>query len=245
VVKEIKHAIRERIWRTLEERDLAAFPRPVYGRIPNFKGAEEACRNLASTEEFRRARLVKINPDAPQRLCRELALSLGKAVVMPTPRIREGFILLDPGLIPRGAYREASTISGAFKWGRPVKPWDLPPVDMVVVGSVAVNPKTGRRLGKSHGYAEIEWGILSGLGKVGEETPVATTVHDVQLVEDDIPREPFDLPVDITATPTKLIRVAKRDPKPRGIFWEYVTDEMLREIPLLSEVKMFLSMLKK
>ena len=66
MVKEIKHAIRERIWRILDERDLAAFPRPVYGRIPNFKGAEEACRNLASTEEFRRARLVKINPDAPR-----------------------------------------------------------------------------------------------------------------------------------------------------------------------------------
>ncbi|MFZ8808126.1 MAG: 5-formyltetrahydrofolate cyclo-ligase, partial [Pyrobaculum sp.] len=55
MVKEVKQAIRERVWRVLEERDLAAFPRPVYGRIPNFKGAEEACRNLASTEEFRRA----------------------------------------------------------------------------------------------------------------------------------------------------------------------------------------------
>ncbi len=62
----------------MEERDLAAFPRPVYGRIPNFKGAEEACRNLASSEEFRSARLVKINPDAPQRPCRELALSLAR-----------------------------------------------------------------------------------------------------------------------------------------------------------------------
>jgi 5-formyltetrahydrofolate cyclo-ligase len=41
VVKEVKQAVRERVWRILEERDLATFPRPVYGRIPNFKGAEE------------------------------------------------------------------------------------------------------------------------------------------------------------------------------------------------------------
>jgi hypothetical protein len=61
-----------------------------------------------------------------------------------------------------------------------VKPWELPPVDMVV-GSVAMNPKTGRRLGKSHGYAEIEWGIISSLGKVEEETPVAATVHEPPL----------------------------------------------------------------
>jgi len=102
---------------------------------------------------------------------------------------------------------------------------------------VAVNPSTGLRLGKSHGYAEIEWGILSTFDKVGEETPVATTIHDVQLVQDDIPREPFDLPVDIIATPTRLIRVDRRPPKPRGILWEYVSEEMLREIPLLAELR--------
>jgi len=237
VAKDLKHAIRERIWRILEEEDIAAFPRPVYGRIPNFKGAEKTCQNLAATDEFRRARILKINPDAPQRPCRELALLWNKAVVMPTPRIREGFLLLDPSQIPRGAYREASTIAGAFKWGRPVKPWELPSVDMVIIGSVAVNPSTGLRLGKSHGYAEIEWGILSTFDKVGEETPVATTIHDVQLVQDDIPREPFDLPVDIIATPTRLIRVDRRPPKPRGILWEYVSEEMLREIPLLAELR--------
>ncbi|ACB40797.1 5-formyltetrahydrofolate cyclo-ligase [Pyrobaculum neutrophilum] len=237
MAKEVKRSIRERIWRLMEERDIASFPRPVYGRIPNFKGAERACQNLTRLGQFADAAVVKINPDAPQRPCREAALAAGKTVVMPTPRIREGFLLLDPRSIPREAYREASTIAGAFKWGRPVKPWHLPGVDLVVVGSVAVNPRTGRRVGKSHGYAEIEWGILTAFGKAGEGTPVATTVHDVQLVEDDIPREPFDLPVDVVATPTKTIFVRRADPKPSGIYWEYVTEDMLREIPLLSEIR--------
>jgi len=147
VAKEAKQAIRERIWRLMEERGVAAFPRPVYGRIPNFKGAEKACRNLAHLDIFAKAAVVKINPDAPQRPCREAAMHAGKKVVMPTPRIREGLLLLDPAQIPKAAYREASTIAGAFKWGRPVKPWDLPPVDLVVIGSVAVNPRDGRRLG--------------------------------------------------------------------------------------------------
>lgn len=237
MAKDVKQAIRERIWRLLEERDIAAFPRPVYGRIPNFRGADIACQNLTRLSQFINAAVVKINPDAPQRPCREAALSASKTVIMPTPRIREGFLLLEPRSIPREAYREASTIAGAFKWGKSVKPWHLPRVDLVIIGSVAVNPKTGRRLGKSHGYAEIEWGILSTFGKVGEETPVATTVHDVQLVEDDIPKEPFDLPIDIIATPTKIIFVKRVDPKPHGIYWDYVTEEMLREIPLLSEIR--------
>ncbi len=233
---DVKQSIRERIWRLLEERGEAAFPRPVYGRIPNFRGSEEACRRLASTVEFQRAKVVKINPDAPQRYCRHAALLGGKLLIVPTPRIREGFYLLNPTAIPREAYREASTIAGLFKWGKPVKPREIPPVDFVVVGSVAVNPRTGRRVGKSHGYSEIEWGILSTFGKVGENTPVATAVHTLQLVEDEIPLEPFDLVVDIVATPREVFYVRRVDKKPFGIYWSYVTDEMFREIPLLREL---------
>jgi 5-formyltetrahydrofolate cyclo-ligase len=34
-------------------------------------------------------------------------------------------------------------------------------VDLVVVGSTAVCPTTGARVGKGEGFAELEWGILS------------------------------------------------------------------------------------
>lgn len=49
-----KQEIRERIWRLLEETNIASFPRPVYGRIPNFKGAEIAAEKLASLPEFKK-----------------------------------------------------------------------------------------------------------------------------------------------------------------------------------------------
>ena len=236
-VKDVKQSIRERIWKLLEEKNVASFPRPVYGRIPNFIGSDRACELATSLPEFTRARVIKINPDSPQRRCRELALVSGKLLIMPTPRIREGFLLLDPRRIPRQYYGEASTIRGAFKWGVPIKPWEMPNIDLVIIGSVAVNPGNGRRLGKSHGYAEIEWGIASALGKVSEDTPVITTVHELQLVSDDIPREPFDLPVDVVVTPSRVIRVSRVDPKPRGIYWEFVTEDMLREIPILRELR--------
>lgn len=232
-----KRSIRERIWRLLEESGVAAFPRPVHGRIPNFKGSEEACRRLTSTVEFQRARVVKINPDAPQKFCRYIALLEGKMLIVPTPRIREGFYLINPTAVPTAVYYEASTISGLFKWGKPVKPEEIPQIDLVVVGSVAVNPKTGRRVGKSHGYSEIEWGILSTFDKVSENTPVATTVHTLQLIEEEIPVEPFDLVVDVVATPREVIYTKRVDKKPSGIYWDYVTDDMFREIPLLRELR--------
>ncbi|MEL9991894.1 MAG: 5-formyltetrahydrofolate cyclo-ligase [Thermoproteus sp.] len=226
-----KQEIREAIWDLLERRGVAAFPKPVRGRIPNFVGADSACRVLRATPEWRSAKVVKINPDSPQRPCREAALAEGKTLIMPTPRIKEGFLLLKG--VPRGAVREASTISGAFRWGVKVDPRAMPEIDLVVIGSVAVSPRDGARLGKSHGYAELEWGIARALGKVSDTTPVATTVHELQLV-DEIPQEPFDLPVDIIATPSSLLRPQQRRPKPSGILWEYVTEELLSEVPLLS-----------
>ena len=238
--REEKARIRERIWRLLEERGVAAFPRPVYGRIPNFVGAERAAERLFETPEWRRARVVKVNPDAPQRPVRLRALQEGKLLIMATPRMREGFLLLDPRLIPPRFYREASTIRGAFRWGRRLSLDELSKlrIDLIVTGSVAVD-RSGGRLGKGEGYAELEYAVLRELGAVDESTPVATTVHDLQLV-DRVPRDEYDLTVDIIATPSRLYRIEPRPPKPRGIIWEKLPEEKLREIPLLRELQRLL-----
>ncbi|AEM38805.1 5-formyltetrahydrofolate cyclo-ligase [Pyrolobus fumarii 1A] len=235
--KEVKRRIRERIWKLLEEKGVAAFPRPVYGRIPNFVGAERAAERLFETPEWRKARIVKVNPDAPQRLVRLRALQEAKLLIMATPRMREGFLLLDPRLIPPRYYAEASTIRGAFRWGRRLTLDELArlKIDLIVTGSVAVD-REGNRVGKGEGYAELEYAVLREIGAVTPETPVATTVHDLQIV-DSIPREPYDLTVDIIATPTRLHRVEPKPPKPQGILWNRLPDEKLREIPLLRELK--------
>ena len=52
-------------------------------------------------------------------------------------------------------------------------------VDLIVCGSVAVNPQ-GARLGKGAGYPDIEVGLLAESGQIGERTTIATTVHELQ-----------------------------------------------------------------
>ncbi|MBW9141507.1 MAG: 5-formyltetrahydrofolate cyclo-ligase [Candidatus Aramenus sp.] len=222
-----KQQIRELIWKTLEERDIASFPRPVYGRIPNFKGSERAAENLARAREFARAEVVKVNPDAPQRKVREIALREGKKVLTPTPRLRGEFFLLDGRSVDP---RKASTISGFTKMGKRVSFEEIPHVDLVVVGSVAVTLK-GDRVGKGEGYSELEYAILRELGKVDEGTPIATTVHSIQIV-DYIPVEPYDVPLDLIATEKELIRVEPRQ-KPKGLYLEYLTKEKIEDTPYL------------
>ncbi|BFI75560.1 5-formyltetrahydrofolate cyclo-ligase [Sulfurisphaera ohwakuensis] len=226
-----KSEIREKIWKILEDTNIASFPRPVYGRIPNFKGAEEAAKRLTETKEFKEAKIVKVNPDSPQRPVRELVLRSGKILIVPTPRLKGEFYLLDPNKIKD--YKEASKISGFSRFGEVVDLNSISRVDFIVAGSVAVT-MYGDRIGKGEGYSELEFAILRELGKVNENTPIATTVHDIQIV-DFIPTEPYDVPIDIIATPTRVIYTKRKREKPKGIYLEYLTKEKIEETPFLKK----------
>ncbi|CAN9507013.1 unnamed protein product [Ophioblennius macclurei] len=69
-----KWDIRQKIWDYIEENNLANFPRPVHNRIPNFKGANQACNRLADLPEFKSSQTVKVNPDRPQQQARFVTL---------------------------------------------------------------------------------------------------------------------------------------------------------------------------
>jgi len=196
-IAEAKENLRRTIWRLLEERGVARYPLPCYGRIPNFEGSEQATLRLTATDEWRRSMVILANPDYAQKPVRENALKQGKIVIMATPRLKNGFIVIDPSRV-KHMESYASTIKGAFKLGFLV---DKPPkIDLIVTGCVAVD-REFNRLGKGGGYGDREISLARTLyGYI----PVATTIHDLQLV-DRIPVEEHDVKVDIVATPTKLL----------------------------------------
>ncbi|MCD6542348.1 MAG: 5-formyltetrahydrofolate cyclo-ligase [Thermoplasmata archaeon] len=228
-----KKEIREWMWDKLEKEGISRFP-GARGRIPNFVGAEKASRRLEKLSAWKKAEVVKINPDSPQKEARYMALSSGKILIMPTPRLREGFLILEPDKIRPEVYREASSIRGAFRYGRKIPIDAIPEVDVVIIGSVCVDHR-GNRIGKGGGYAELEYSILLETGRLDESTPVITTIHDVQFVDFEIPRDEFDLGVDMVVTPTRTVRI-DNPTKPKGIVWEKLPREKMEEIPVLMEL---------
>jgi 5-formyltetrahydrofolate cyclo-ligase len=197
-------------------------------------GAEAAARLLASRPEWRQAAAVKCNPDAPQLPVRVLALRDGKRVYMAVPRLtrEKCFIELDPRRL-RDRARAAASIRGAARLGRPVLPGDVPRIDLVVAGSVAVG-RDGARVGKGGGYSDLEYGILAELGLVGQWTTVATTVHPLQITRARIPMLPHDIPLDLIVTPATTIGCSHRYPRPGGILWNALPAEKRAAIPILS-----------
>ncbi|XP_071490575.1 methenyltetrahydrofolate synthase domain-containing protein-like [Diadema antillarum] len=231
-----KESIRQKIWNYLEENDIAAFPRPVHHRIPNFKGAAAACDRLQSMEIFRKARTVKVNPDKPQQQARFMALEARKTLLVPTPRLKSGlFNRIDP---PHGAnknmLRTCSSSQGVRQYSTPIGLKAEVKVELVIIGSVAVSP-TGLRIGKGEGYADMEFAMMSSMGAVTQETVVVTTVHDCQVL-DDMPEHLFgehDLSVDYILTPTRTIQCDNQRVKPKGIAWHLLSKEKFSEIPIL------------
>jgi 5-formyltetrahydrofolate cyclo-ligase len=233
-----KQTLRERIWTLLERRRAARFPFPVVGRIPNFKDAEEAAARAAALPEWQAARRLKCNPDAPQRALRLRALREGKTVFMAVPRLTDErcFLRLDPARLGSQRLARAATIKGAARLGEPVTPEALEHIDLIVAGSVAVNPR-GARVGKGGGYSDLEFALARETGAVDARTTVLTTVHALQVLNDDIPMTPHDVPVDLVVTPDRVIRTRTAFPKPEGIHWEELSAHQRQAMPVLRRLQ--------
>ncbi len=232
-----KQAYRERAWDLLTREGAARFP-GARGRIPNFVHAEAAARALAGTREWSRAESVKSNPDAPQLPVRAAALDEGKLLFMAVPRLRDAapFLLLDPAALTVPP-RRAASIRGASAAGRPVTIEEMPRIDLVVCGSVAVNG-SGARIGKGGGYSDIEFALLTEGTRVDHRTIVATTVHPSQMFDEALPETEHDFRVDLIVTPDEIIRVPRSERRrPPGIMWEDLDEEKIASIPVLTAMR--------
>lgn len=231
-----KDQIRRDVWTAMDREGVSRFP-GAEGRIPNFAGAKLAAEKLAGHRLWKRSRVIKVNPDSPQTHARRIALEEGRTLIMAVPRLRDvhPFRLLDPRKLSHKQIREAATIKGALRHGKVVADDELPEIDFVLCGSVAVN-LSGARVGKGGGFSDLEYGLLIEAGRIDEHTTVATTVHPIQILRQHLQVTEHDLPVDLVATPRAVIEVERQYPRPRGILWNHLQPPQIREIPSLERM---------
>jgi 5-formyltetrahydrofolate cyclo-ligase len=226
-----KQAIRERVWARLEAADVVE--PGVAGSIPNFAGADEAAERLADLPVWKTANVIKAVPDWPQLPARIRALEAGKLVYMAAPKLatERPFYVLDPHVLSVPA-SQAAQPKEASRIALTVDVTEMPLIDLVVVGSVAVNDR-GARLGKGAGYADLEIALLAEAGLVTERTTIATTVHDLQVLDDDLPELDHDFRVDVVVTPERVIWCG-HPKRPEGVDWRSLAPEQIATIPVLA-----------
>ena len=228
-----KHAVRERVWNLLETEHAV---RPgVHGHIPDFVGKDAAAERLASLPAWTAAHVVKAVPDTAQLPVRARALSDGKIVYMAVPELADAqpFYLLDPATLTV-APAEAATIPAAATGAPKLSISELKPVDIVVCGSVAVNSR-GERIGKGAGYSDLEVALLHDAGLLGPRTIIATTVHPLQVLNDELPAADHDFQVDLIVTPDEVIACTPTRGR-TGILWDELPSHYTRAIPVLASL---------
>ena len=233
-----KDQLRAEIWSQLQQQQAADNP---VGHIPAFVGAEQAAIRLTSLAIWQQAEVVKCNPDQPQTPVRLRTLEAGKRLYMAVPRLvdRECFVeLTATDLTAKGIpLAEAAVARHALHYGRRVTFEQMQPIDLVLVGSVAVSPNGGR-IGKGAGFADLELAVLQTFGLVQAKTPIVTTVHALQIVESSrLPMLPHDWPLDWIVTPDCAIATQTLQPRPTGLDWSAIQPEQYAKIPILQQLR--------
>ncbi|MBM7774309.1 5-formyltetrahydrofolate cyclo-ligase [Actinokineospora baliensis] len=229
---DLKGVARREVWAALTAAG-AVRDEDVFGRIPDFIGADSAAQRLADMPAWKAARVVKVVPDKAQRPVRIRALREGKTVYMAVPKLasRRPFYVLDPAVLSVSA-EEAVDPEVAAEVAPTVDVDQLNEVDLVVCGSVVVN-RAGVRLGKGAGYADIELALLQEAGLVRADTLITSTVHPLQVVDGSLPEGPHDFSMDVIVTADETIACSPPR-RPPGILWDRLDVDKIAAIPALA-----------
>ncbi|MGD1853541.1 MAG: 5-formyltetrahydrofolate cyclo-ligase [Leptolyngbyaceae cyanobacterium] len=230
-----KDLLRQRIWSTLKTHQ--AVHRDPVGHIPHFIGSDIAAQRLAATELWHQAQVVKCNPDSPHQPLRLQALADSKVLYMAVPQLsrQRCFVELTAAVLEaKGiSLSAAASMKGALHHGQLVTFDEMQPIDLVIVGCVAV-ARNGGRTGKGAGFADLELAMLRECKLISENTPIATTVHDLQIVDPaELPMQAHDWGLDLVVTPTQCFVIDNLHPKPAGLDWDIIQPDQLDNIPIL------------
>ncbi|KAH8369427.1 hypothetical protein KR009_010684 [Drosophila setifemur] len=239
-IEPTKRSLRVQTWKKIQEGKVGVGFNSIFNRIPAFVDADKAAGLLVNEEEFKKAQHIKVNIDRALHDFKEQALLADKAVYLPSTRASSALCLKVhvPADATEEQKKEAFRVQDIQKFRTEIGLDSGLKLDIVVIGSVVVS-RDGYRIGRGNGFADLDIGLLIELGVITPETVIATIVHDLQVV-DSLPLELFqkyDTPVDIIVTPTEVIRVAKRLPRPNGVFWELLSERRLKILPVLQQLK--------
>ncbi|MCE5242921.1 MAG: 5-formyltetrahydrofolate cyclo-ligase [Syntrophobacteraceae bacterium] len=188
----------------------------------------KAAENLRRIPPYAGARtvMVSLHP-ALRQVCLNL-LNDRKRIVLPTPGLQKGFVLLDPAAIPPS--KRLPAIQMKLKDPSLVKlPYHKPmkePVDMIVTESLAVT-RDGKRMGSGEGFLDLQAAILHALGWTSPELRVVTIVQEDQLVES-LPTEDTDVDIHWIVTPRQVMEAFRGVFSGGGILWENLENRAVR-----------------
>ncbi len=238
----LRDAMRTRVWTELRKvaHPDSRFHWDFSQFIADYEGSEEGAQRIRSLPAWQNSRLLFITPDNNLEPVRRLAIEDGKPFVMSTYGIGRGFLFLHPESVPAEKRHWAATLDGMERFARPVslhEVRDLGRFNLLITGASAISTQ-GVRMGKGHGYFDLEWAMFSETGCVDDNAVVIGAGHDCQVVDADLAANDLDTRVDIIVTPTRSIDIPQgQGHRPTRVVWDRLAPDVETTIPPLRELR--------
>ncbi|XP_073820637.1 LOW QUALITY PROTEIN: methenyltetrahydrofolate synthase domain-containing protein-like [Musca autumnalis] len=239
-VEPTKRSLRLQTWKKMREANIVLGRGGIFNRMPAFVDSDKAVALLVETEEFKKAKEVKVQIDRVLNGAKLQTLIAGKNLYLTS--IRKSKALFFKVEVPADANDEKKNeilnVRNVEEYRSEIGMDNKVVLDMVIIGSVLVS-RDGYRIGRGNGFIDLTIGLLIETGAITPNTLIVTLVHDTQVV-DNLPTNLFqkhDAPVDLIVTQTEVIRVAKRPPRPTGLYWELISERRIKIVPALEQLK--------
>ncbi len=191
-------------------------------------------QSLRREQVYRRAETIFVTPAHCLHQVRINSLVDNKRLLMPTPGLKKGFVLLRPGTVPFPKLGFSVTPGGMAQFGEypGLEQLDSLNIGLLLTDAVAVD-QNGHRLGHGRGFFDLAGAILAESGALARDATflAMATIRNCRL-----PVDPWDIPLSGVLGIDGIQRFSQqKKPGPR-IFWDRLAMARIRKITLLRQL---------
>lgn len=227
-ISAIKNALREQMPSGAEATALDTSFHASAGKI-----AERLRRLLV----YRNASCVLVPPTAFFRQTAVNVLLDGKSLVFSSPKMHQGFYLVNPQRIPRPQRASAASFRSPNPWAHRIahRAGEKVRVDVIVMPCLAAS-RNGGRLGDGSGLMDLQAACLGALGWLHARTAVVGVVPEAHLL-DTIPMKSTDVFLHWIITEHRALQTTWHGQVQVPILWKMVDKKTLRRNDVLFFLK--------
>lgn len=185
---------------------------------------------LRRTPWYREAGTVFVSPAKLLGQIRINVLADAKNLLVPAPGLKEGFLLLTAGRVPRGRLPFAATPAGMAAFGERLD-IEIPEgckADLLI-GEVLAVDRQGCHLGDGQGFFDLSAAILAAAVGLAPDWKALAVPAGGRVCDQDLPQDPWDVPVHGAIVADGMERFAPMTVRP-AIHWQYLSRKRIRKL---------------
>ncbi len=227
-ISALKNALRARYQSETEASIYNAFLDSSSGKI---------AERLRRWTVYQKASCILVPPTA---FFRQTALNIlldGKNLVFSSPKMHQGFYLVNPKKIPRPQRSAAASFRSPNPWARSVRYrlGEKIRLDVVVMPCLAAS-QDGGRLGDGSGLMDLQVACLDALEWLHAGTVVVGVVPDTRVLET-IPMKSNDVPLHWIVTERRILQTTWQENVRVPILWTLLDKKTIRRNDVLFFLK--------